>query len=88
MQPRRAEKPEERPLEFTTEDHVDDEVDAAVDGHQEVADLHHPSRRILDESLVDIRGQRQDVADQEDHHHAQQHRRQADLATLVTWQLL
>lgn len=87
-QPRRAEELEEHPLELTAVDHVDDEVDAAVDGHQQIADLHHPLRRIGDERLVDVRGERQDVADQEDYHHAQQHRRQADLATLMTRQLL
>lgn len=87
-QPGRAEELEEYPFELSAEDHVDDEVDAAVDGHQQIADLHHPLRRIRDERLVYVRDHGQNVADQEHDHHAHQHRRQADLATLMTRQLL
>lgn len=87
-QPGRAEELEEYPLELTAEDHVDDKVDAAVDGHQQIADLHHPLRRIRDERLVRVRDHGHYVADQEHDHHAHQHRRQADLAALMTRQLL
>lgn len=79
----RAKKLEKYPLELPAEDHVDDEVDAAIDGHQQIAGLHHPSRWFAEERLVDVRDQRQDVADQKHDHHAQQHRRQADLSTLM-----
>lgn len=88
VQPRRTEELKERSLELATEDHVDDEVDATVDSHQEIADFHHPPRWILDECFVNVRGQRQDVANQEDHHYTQQHRRQTDFAALMTRQLL
>lgn len=54
-QPGRAKQLEEYPLELPAEDHVDDEIDAAVDGHQQIADLHHPLRRIRDERLVRVR---------------------------------
>lgn len=81
---RRAKELEEYPLELATENHVDDEVDAAVDGHEQIAHLHHPVWWILDEGLVNVRGQGQNIADQEHHHHAQQHRCQPDLASLVT----
>lgn len=84
----RTEELEEYPLELSAEDYVDDEVDAAVDGHQQIADLHHPLRRIRDERLVRVRDHRQYVADQEHDHHTHQHRRQTDLTTLVTRQLL
>lgn len=80
----RAKELEEYSLELPAEDHIDDEVDAAVDGHQQIAGLHHPPRWLIDECLVDVRDQRQDVADQKHDHDAQQHRRQADLTTLMT----
>ena len=74
---------EEEVLEAPAEDHVDDEVHAAVYRHEEVADLDEPGGRVHVDVLVDVARQRQDVADQEDYHHAEEHRRQADLATLV-----
>lgn len=70
QQPGRAEQLEEYPLEFPAEDDVDNEVDAAVDGHQQIAELHHPLRRIRDERLVRVRDHGQDIADQEHDHHA------------------
>lgn len=70
----RAKELEEYSLELSAEDHVDNEIDAAVNDHQQIADLHHPLRRIRD-GLVRVRDHGQDITDQEYDHHAHQHRR-------------
>lgn len=64
---------QEYPLEFPTEYYVDDEVDAAVDRYEKVACLYQPKWRIVEESLVNVRGEWQDVADEENDHYAKQH---------------
>lgn len=70
----RAKEFEKYPFELSAEDHVDNEIDAAVNDHQQIADLHHPLRRIRD-GLVRVCDHGQDIADQEYDHHAHQHRR-------------
>lgn len=81
-----AEQDEEQSLELLAEDDVDDEVDARVDGDEEVARLDHAVEQVavhVDlEGLDDVDHQGQQVALEEDHHHAEEHRGQADLAAL------
>ena len=73
---------EEEPFEFLAEDDVDDEIDGRVDGDEQVAQLHHLHRQVDGEALEQVVHQSQNVAHEEDGHHAQKHHRKADFATL------
>lgn len=80
----RAEVLDEEALELLAEDDVDDEVDGGVDGDEEVGGLDELVDDEVVEGLEDVVDEGQEVAEEEDDHDAEQHRRQPDLFLLQT----
>lgn len=83
-----AEQYQEQSLELITEYHVDDEVNTRVNGHQQVAGVDQVGGHVGVQGLLQLErlyyvdDEGEQVAHEEDGHHAQEHRRQADLALL------
>ena len=79
--PDAAEVAQEEALELVAEDAVDDEIHRRVEADQQIADAGHLVHQDVGR-LEDVDRHRQNVEDEEDGNHAQQHRCQTDLPLL------